>query len=46
MLFWVVNYYLTTVQDLDYKVWDVNTVTVGDFTVFWNISPEQWHNYR
>jgi hypothetical protein len=21
-------------------------VTVGDFTVYWNISPEQWRYYR
>lgn len=46
MFFWVINYYMSVTQDLDFKVWDVNSVTVGDFTVYWNISPDQWRFYR
>ena len=46
MIFWVVNYYLNATQDLDYKVWDVNTVTASDLTISWNITEANWRLYR
>ena len=32
-IFWISNYYLSRTSELLYKTWDVNTVTVADFTV-------------
>jgi hypothetical protein len=38
LIFWIANYYLSRTSDLLYKTWDVNTTTVADFTVEYEIS--------
>lgn len=38
-------YYLFETSKLDYKLWDVDTVTAADFTVESTISQQMWDNY-
>ena len=38
-------YYQEQTARLDYKMWDVNTVTVGDFTVETIITSSMWRNF-
>jgi hypothetical protein len=37
--------YLQTQSNLDFKIWDFNTVTAGDFTIELKISDRQWKTY-
>jgi len=37
--------YLRTESNLDFKIWDFNTVTAGDFTIELMISDRQWQSY-
>lgn len=37
--------YLRTESKLDFKIWDFNTVTAGDFTIELKISDAQWETY-
>ena len=39
-------YYLYKTSKIDYKVWDVNTVTAADFTVEYNITEQAWENFK
>jgi len=45
-LFLLLIMYLTKISDLDYKLWDVETVTAADFTVYQNIPEEFWHAFE
>ena len=38
-------YYLYETSKLEYKSWDVATVTAADFTVESNISEAMWNNF-
>lgn len=38
-------YYLFETSKLDYKLWDVDTVTAADFTVESTISETMWNNF-
>jgi hypothetical protein len=37
--------YLRTESNLDFTIWDFNTVTAGDFTIELKISDVQWETY-
>ena len=39
-------YYLQEKSDIDFKRWDVNTVTASDFTVQMEITEEQWKYFK
>ncbi len=39
-------YYLYSTSKLDYKMWDVDTVTAADFTVETVISQEMWEKFK
>ena len=38
-------YYLQSTTKLNYKLWDVNTVTPADFTVEYTISHSMWDDF-
>ena len=37
--------YLSKTSSLDYKLWDVNTVTAADFTVEFEITEILWNKF-
>ena len=39
-------YYLNKVALIDFKQWDVETVTAGDFTAVYQIPDEVWYNFE
>ena len=45
MCFLLTLYYLYKTSKLDYKLWDVDTVTAADFTVEAVISEKMWKNF-
>lgn len=45
-VFLSVLYYLNKVAMIDFKQWDVETVTAGDFTVVYQIPDEVWFNFE
>lgn len=45
LLFLCAIYYLYETSRLEYKTWDVNTVTAADFTVELNITKNMWDTY-
>ncbi len=46
LLFLLAIYYNEKTCMLDYKLWDVDTVTVGDFTVETAISRRMWEEFQ
>jgi uncharacterized phage infection (PIP) family protein YhgE len=45
LVFLIMIYYLFETSNLDYKLWDVATVTAADFTVEYIITEEIWNNF-
>ena len=45
MLYTLTIYYLSNTSYLDFKLWDVYTVTPADFTVEMHISKKMWKNF-
>lgn len=45
-LFLLLILYLTQVSELEYKLWDVETVTAADFTVSQIITEDLWHAFE
>lgn len=45
LLFLITIYYLSKSNDIDYKLWDVKTVTPADFTVEYLISEKAWKTF-
>eukprot|EP00347_Sterkiella_histriomuscorum_P007945 403346963 len=45
LLFLCALYYLYETSKIEYKTWDVNTVTAADFTVECNIPQEMWNKF-
>jgi len=41
-----VLYFLNKTALIDFKQWDVETVTAGDFTVVYQIPDEVWYNFE
>lgn len=39
-------FFLNKLADIDFKAWDVETVTAGDFTVTYAIPDEVWYNFE
>lgn len=46
LLFLIMTYYLETMSGIEYKEWDVDTVTAADFTVEYIITNETWENFK
>lgn len=46
LLFYATASLLNQNASLDYKIWDMHTVTAGDFTVSMPISEEMWAVYN
>lgn len=44
-IFLLATYYLSTTSYIDYKLWDVFTVTAADFTVEFPISKRLWEKF-
>lgn len=38
--------YLNTVNDIEYKQWDISTCTPGDYTIRMKISDKMYENYK
>jgi hypothetical protein len=45
LIFLILIFYLYKTSLLDYKLWDVNTVTPADFTVEYIITEQIWDNF-
>lgn len=45
LIFLTLIFYLYKTSLLDYKLWDVNTVTPADFTVEYIITEQAWDNF-
>jgi hypothetical protein len=45
LLFFLMIYYQEKTSLLDYKLWDVNTVTAADFTTETFFTDEFWQSY-
>ena len=45
LVFWIYNFYMQRTSSLNFKKWDVSTVTAGDFTVEYVVSPVNWDAY-
>ena len=46
MLFLLTHWYLNETAVIDFKLWDVETVTASDFTVEYIITDEVWAKFR
>ena len=46
MLFLLTHWYLSETAVIDFKLWDVETVTASDFTVEYTITDEVWAQFR
>lgn len=46
LLFLILIFYLYTTSKLDYKLWDVNTVTAADFTAEYIITEQAWNTFK
>ncbi len=46
MLFLCMLYYLRASSELMVEEWDMETVTAGDYTVFYKITKEQWDTFE
>lgn len=46
LLFLLSLYYLQQTSRLDYKLWDINTVTVADFTAETYITQRMWEEFE
>lgn len=46
LVFWIFNFYLTRTSSLDYKIWDVQTVTAADYTVEYIITADILRTYK
>ena len=44
-LFLLTIYYLSSTAYIDYKLWDVSTVTAADFTIEWAIPESIWPKF-
>lgn len=44
-IFSLVVYYLFKVAKIEYKEWDINTVTAGDFTVEYIVTDNCWNEF-
>lgn len=44
--FFIVINYLQQVSDVDFKIWDVETVTASDFTVDFDLDASQWAQFK
>ncbi|CDW90155.1 UNKNOWN [Stylonychia lemnae] len=44
-IFFCMTYYLSKTSYIDYKLWDVFTVTAADFTVEYTIPQQVWHQF-
>ena len=40
------NYFLFKTSIIEYKLWDIDTVTPADFTVEYNIPEVAWETFR
>ena len=46
LIYLLVIYYLESVTNLDFKLWDVSTCTAADFTVELTITPSMWRHFK
>ena len=46
LLFLLTHWYLKETAVIDFKVWDVETVTASDFTVEYSITDEVWRYFK
>lgn len=44
--FYILIEYLQKTSDVDFKIWDVETVTASDFTVDFDIDERQWTQFQ
>ena len=44
-LFLLTTYYLSQTSYIDFKMWDVDTVTAADFTVEYQIPAKVWEDF-
>lgn len=42
----IVIFYMKKTSEMDYKLWDLTTVTAGDFTVELNITKTMWETFK
>ena len=41
----IMIFYLNSTSHLAYKLWDIDTVTAGDFTVEYNVTWDAWNEF-
>jgi hypothetical protein len=46
IIYLLMIYYLRATSHLDYKEWDVDTVTVADYSAQMKISDTMWNNFK
>jgi len=46
IVFWIFNYYLSRTSRLNFKKWDINSITAADFTVEYAVTEDIWNEYK
>jgi len=46
IVFMIVIFYMKKTSEMDYKLWDLSTVTASDFTVELNVTKTMWETFK